>query len=52
MKVGKKFLWKEKDIYDGDQLIILGLFEDIRRFEDGMPERSGNNYFIEGPYLK
>jgi hypothetical protein len=32
-------------------MVILGLLEDLKRFEDGEPERSGTNYFIEGPYL-
>ena len=37
--------------YNGDQLVILGLLEDLKRYHDGEPERQGKNYFIEGPYL-
>lgn len=52
LPIGTRFLWKEKEIYDGDALILLGLLEDVRRYQDGYPERNGVNYFIEGPYLK
>ncbi|CAD8140220.1 unnamed protein product [Paramecium pentaurelia] len=42
--IGQRFVWSEKLIYEGDQLIILGLFEDLRR--------QGDSYFEDGPYLK
>jgi len=32
-------------------MVLLGLLEDLKRFHDGEVERSGPNYFIEGPYL-
>ncbi|CAD8138745.1 unnamed protein product [Paramecium octaurelia] len=50
--IGQRFVWSEKLIYEGDQLIILGLFEDLRRYFDGLPQRQGDSYFEDGPYLK
>ncbi|KAM3133327.1 hypothetical protein pb186bvf_014620 [Paramecium bursaria] len=51
-QLGQRFLWKERQIYEGDQLVIIGLFEDVRRFQDGLPGRQGEDYFHEGPYFK
>ncbi|CAD8132611.1 unnamed protein product [Paramecium octaurelia] len=51
-QIGQRFIWSEKLIYEGDQLIILGLFEDLRRYFDGLPQRQGDSYFEDGPYLK
>ncbi|CAK74914.1 unnamed protein product (macronuclear) [Paramecium tetraurelia] len=51
-QIGQRFVWSEKLIYEGDQLIILGLFEDLRRYFDGLPQRQGDSYFEDGPYLK
>jgi hypothetical protein len=28
----------------------MGLLEDLHRYYDNLPPRSGKNYFIDGPY--
>lgn len=49
-KIGRKFLWKEKEILNLNRECILGLLEDIYRFFNGKPGRYGNdNYFVDGP---
>jgi hypothetical protein len=49
--MSKKFLWKVREIVDGNEMVILGLLEDLNRFSDGLPEKKDPNYFQCGPYL-
>ncbi|KRX00064.1 Calponin homology domain [Pseudocohnilembus persalinus] len=48
---GQKFLWSQEQIAQGNDQIILGLIEDLRRFQDNLPPRQQPDYFKEGPYL-
>lgn len=48
--MSKKFVWKVKEIVDGNELVILGLLEDQHRFSDGLPIRKNPFYFEDGPY--
>lgn len=50
-RMSLKFLWKANEILKCSFLYVVGLLEDIHRFYDGLPARSGNNYFQDGPYL-
>ena len=50
-RMGHKFLWKVKDIVEGNELVILGLLEDIHRLADGLPPRKDPSYFSSGPYF-
>ena len=50
-KMSQKFTWTEKQIFECQRSIILGLLEDIHRAFDGLPARKrGNTYFDDGPY--
>lgn len=50
-RMSKKFLWKVREIVDGNEMVILGVLEDLNRFSDGLPEKKDPNYFQSGPYL-
>ena len=51
-KMSQKFTWTEKQVYEGQRVVILGLFEDIHRAFDGLPSRKrGVAYFDDGPYI-
>lgn len=49
--MGQRFVWKDKEVYEGDQFITLGLLEDIHRLFDGVVPRRDPHYFSEGPYI-
>ena len=49
--MGQRYLWKEKEIYDGSRYIILGLLQDIHQFTDGVKPRASYNYYLEGLYI-
>jgi hypothetical protein len=49
--MGKKFLWKERELLEGNKYVLIGLLEDMRLFYEDMPARQGENYFIDGPYF-
>ena len=49
--MGQRYLWKEREIYNGNKFILLGLLEDLHRFFDGTAPRANPNYFLEGPYV-
>ena len=51
-KMSQKFTWTEKQIYECQRSVVLGLLEDIHRVFDGLPPRKrGEGYFEDGPYL-
>ena len=49
--MGQRYLWKEKEIYDGNRYVILGLLQDIHQFADGIKPRASYNYYLEGLYI-
>jgi len=51
-KMSQKFTWAEKEIYEGQLTVVMGLLEDLHRCFDGLPPRKrGSNYFYDGPYF-
>jgi len=44
--ISHKYLWNEKEIYKGDISIILGLFEDLHKYYDGIKDtgKTGKPY--------
>ncbi|CDW89619.1 UNKNOWN [Stylonychia lemnae] len=51
-KMSQKFTWAEREIYEGQINIVIGLLEDLHRCFDGLqPRKRGPNYFHDGPYL-
>lgn len=51
-RMSQKFLWGEKEILKGRVCFILGLFEDLHRWHDGLPaRRPGKDYHYDGPYI-
>ena len=42
-KMSQKYTWKEKEIHNGDLLIIFGLLEDLHKFADGIPAKVVNS---------
>ena len=52
-KMSQKFTWSEKEIFKGNNSVLLGLLEDILRWTDGLPARKGSSeYHKDGPYLR
>ena len=50
--MSQKFVWREKEIVNGDPASIIGLLEDLHRYADGMPARKrGPGYHNDGPYI-
>lgn len=50
--MSQKFTWAEREIYEGQLNIVIGLLEDLHRCFDGMaPRKRGPNYFSDGPYV-
>lgn len=50
--MSQKFTWTEKQVYECQRSVVLGLLEDIHRAYDGLPPRKrGVNYFDDGPYF-
>jgi hypothetical protein len=51
-RMSQKFLWGEKEILKGRVCFILGLLEDLHRWNDGLAaRRPGKDYHYDGPYL-
>lgn len=51
-KMSQKFTWAEREIYEGQLNIVIGLLEDLHRCFDGLaPRKRGPNYFRDGPYV-
>ncbi len=47
-------MWNEREIFNGEEGIVLGLFEDLHRLYCGLPPRKGTSdseYFKDGPFL-
>ena len=52
-RMSQKFTWSEKEIFKGNNSVLLGLLEDVLRWNDGLPARKGGNeYHKDGPYLR
>lgn len=49
--MSRKWIWRCDKIYERDFFSCLGLLEDLHRFADGLPRRSDQNYFKDGPYI-
>ena len=52
--MSQRFMWSEKELFNGDEGTVLGLFEDLHRFYCGLPQRKGtleSDYFKDGPFL-
>jgi len=50
--MSQKFTWTEKQVYEGQRSVVLGLLEDIHRAYNGLPPRKrGQGYFDDGPYI-
>lgn len=43
-KISTKYLWKEKEILNGNMNIIIGLLEDIHKAFDGAPKNNNKHY--------
>ena len=52
-KMSQKFTWSEREIFKGNNSVLLGLLEDLLRWTDGLAARkAGNEYHKDGPYLR
>jgi hypothetical protein len=51
-KLGQHFVFSEKEVFQGNLGVILGLLEDLHRYSDKLPPRQrGAEYHSDGPYL-
>ncbi len=39
-RISHRYLWSEREIYKGDRGIILGLLEDLHKYQDGVADSS------------
>jgi hypothetical protein len=51
-RMSQKFVWREKEIVQGNVAVLLGILEDLHRYADGLKARKrGPGYHNDGPYI-